>query len=274
MTEKDSMLTVGRAAAMVGVSVRTLHHWEQIGLVVASGRTWSDYRLYDADDIARIHRVLVYRELGLPLAEIGRILDDPSVDPVRHLMRQRDLLEERIRRLTRTARAVETMIERTTMDRTNAARSTITISAEEQTRIFGADWDPAWQEEAQERWGGSAAWEESARRTRAYTAQDWQEVTEEISDLQRDLVAARRRGVLPGDPEATELAARHRESIGRHYPCTRSRQVILARMYTEDPRFTAHYDVDEPGLAEWLRSVIEVDARAHGVDPDTAAWDD
>src|SRR5699024_12763572 len=80
-TTKHEDLTVGRDADLVGVSVRTLHRWDAIGLVRPSGRSWSGYRLYDTDDVARIHRVLVYRELGLALAQIGEILDDPSVDP-------------------------------------------------------------------------------------------------------------------------------------------------------------------------------------------------
>ena len=162
-------LTVGRVAELVGVSVRTLHHWDAIGLVRPSGRSWSGYRLYDADDVARIHRVLVYRELGLALARIGEILDDPAVDPREHLLRQRDLLDERIRRLERTARAVDEMIERTTMDDTRRTDTPgIGISPEEQARIFGTDWDPAYQEEAQERWGGTEAWTQSASRTRGW----------------------------------------------------------------------------------------------------------
>ncbi|MDN6303558.1 MAG: MerR family transcriptional regulator, partial [Brachybacterium sp.] len=96
-------LTVGRVADLVGVSVRTLHHWDAIGLVRPSGRSWSGYRLYDAEDVARIHRVLVYRELGLALAQIGGILDDPFVDPREHLQRQRALLQERLRRPEKTA---------------------------------------------------------------------------------------------------------------------------------------------------------------------------
>ena len=83
--------TVGEVADLVGVTVRTLHHWDRIGLVSASGRTWSDYRMYDDDDVARIHRVLVYRELGFPLAQIADLLDDPEVDEDAHLARQRGL---------------------------------------------------------------------------------------------------------------------------------------------------------------------------------------
>ena len=262
-------LTVGRVADLVGVSVRTLHHWDAIGLVRPSGRSWSRYRLYDAEDVARIHRVLVYRELGLALAQIGEILDDPSVDPREHLQRQRTLLEERIRRLERTARAVDEMIERTDMTHENGIR----LSAEEQARIFGADWDPAYQDEARERWGGTEAWKQSAARTREWGPEQWQQVKDELETVESALADALARGIAPGSEEANALAERHRATIARHYECTRSMQVVLARMYTEDPRFAAHYDERAEGLAAWLRAVIEENARAHGVDPQTAAWE-
>lgn len=262
-------LTVGRVADLVGVSVRTLHHWDAIGLVRPSGRSWSGYRLYDAEDVARIHRVLVYRELGLALAQIGEILDDPSVDPREHLQRQRTLLEERIRRLERTARAVDEMIERTDMTHENGIR----LSAEEQARIFGTDWDPAYQDEARERWGGTEAWKQSAARTREWGPEQWQQVKDELETVESALADALARGIAPGSEEANALAERHRATIARHYDCTRSMQVVLARMYTEDPRFAAHYDERAEGLAAWLRAVIEENARAHGVDPQTAAWE-
>ncbi|WP_114853779.1 MerR family transcriptional regulator [Brachybacterium sp. YJGR34] len=267
-TAQHEDLTVGRVAELVGVSVRTLHHWDSIGLVRPGGRTWSGYRLYDAQDVARIHRVLVYRELGLPLAEIGRILDDPSADPREHLRRQKELLEERIRRLTRTARAVDAMIERTDMD-----ESTTGLSPQEQARIFGTDWDPAYQDEARERWGGTDAWAQSATRAAGRDAGQWQELADELEEVESALAEALGRGVAPGSEEANALAERHRATIVRHYDCPPARQVVLARMYTEDPRFAAHYDRREPGLAAWLRRVIEENARAHGVDPQSASWD-
>ena len=268
-TTKHEDLTVGRVADLVGVSVRTLHHWDAIGLVRPGGRSWSGYRLYDTDDVARIHRVLVYRELGLALAQIGEILDDPSVDPREHLQRQRTLLQERIRRLERTARAVDEMIERTTMNENDTSTG---LSPEEQARIFGTDWDPAYEEEARERWGGTDAWAQSAARTREWDAARWQEIKEETDEVETALADALTRGVVPGSEEAGRLAERHRATIAHHYDCTRSMQVVLARMYTEDPRFAAHYDQRAEGLAVWLRAVIEENARAHGIDPETAVW--
>ena len=87
--EDSGELTVGQVAGLVGVSVRTLHHWDEIGLVVPSARSWAGYRLYGPDDVARIHRVLVYRETGMTLAEVARVLDDPGADAEAHLVRQR-----------------------------------------------------------------------------------------------------------------------------------------------------------------------------------------
>ncbi len=269
MTEtQHEDLTVGRVADLVGVSVRTLHHWDSVGLARPSGRSWSGYRLYDAADVARIHRVLVYRELGLALAQIIRILDDPTIDPREHLQRQRALLAERIQRLEKTARAVDEMIERTDMN-----DSTPILSPEEQARIFGTDWDPAYQDEARERWGESEAWKQSASRTRNWDAAQWQKVKVELDATEAALAEALVRGVEPGNDEANRLAERHRATIERHYDCTHSMHVVLSRMYTEDPRFAAHYDERAEGLAAWLRRVIEENARAHGVEPETATWE-
>ena len=78
-------LTVGEAARLIGVSVRTLHHWDALGLATPSGRTWSGYRLYSPDDVARLQQVLVYRETGMPLARIGELLDEAGTSALEHL---------------------------------------------------------------------------------------------------------------------------------------------------------------------------------------------
>ncbi|MEU4835755.1 MerR family transcriptional regulator [Streptosporangium sp. NPDC023615] len=258
-------LTVGRTAALVGVSVRTLHHWDEIGLVCPSERTWAGYRVYSGDDVTRIHSVLVYRELGLPLAEIGRILDDPDADARHHLRRQRSQLAERISRLQTMVGAVDRMLE--------ASRPGIRLTPEEQVEIFGADWRPALAEEAEERWGDSAQWAQYARRAAAMTARDWQEVMAATEALNADLAAARRAGVAPGSDEANALAERHRASIAGYFDCTHAMQACLGRTYADDPGYAGTYDALEPGLAVWLRDVIFANARVHGVDPESATWE-
>lgn len=262
--EDSGELTVGQVAGLVGVSVRTLHHWDEIGLVVPSARSWAGYRLYEPDDVARIHRVLVYRETGMPLAEVARVLDDPDVDATAHLARQRDLLQARIAHLTRMLRAVDTMMERNSMGEN--------LTPQQQAEILGAEWDPAWQEEAEERWGDSDEWAQAAARKAAMTRQDWARVAEETEALEIDLANAMREGVVPGSERANALAERHRTSIDRWFDTTYAKQVLIARGYVADSRFTAYYDKRESGLAAWIKEIIDANAAAHGVDPANAVW--
>ena len=81
-------MNVGEVAALAGVTVRTLHHYDRIGLLSPSGRTAAGYRQYAPADLDRLHQVLLYRELGFPLEEVAALLDDPSADHVEHLRRQ------------------------------------------------------------------------------------------------------------------------------------------------------------------------------------------
>ncbi|MQM27399.1 MerR family transcriptional regulator [Glycomyces albidus] len=261
----DDGLTVGRAAGLVGVSVRTLHHWDAIGLVRPSGRTRAGYRVYSGEDVARIHRVLVYRELGFELAQIGPILDDPGADATGHLRRQRRELVEQIERLHRMVGAVDRMLE--------ASRTGMRLTPEQQVAIFGDDWRPEWTGEAERRWGRSAQWAQYAHRAAGRSPADWERVAAETDAFQADLAAAKRSGAAPGSPEANALAERHRALMSTYFDCTHAMQVCMGRMFTEDAGFAAHYDGIEPGLARWLADVLSANAAANGVDPETAAWE-
>ena len=269
-------LTVGATAALVGVSVRALHHWDAIGLARPSGRSWAGYRLYQADDVTRLHRVLVYREAGLPLAQIVELLDDPTIDTAAHLENQRERLTERISHLARMVRAVDTLLARTRADGTHEKETTMStpLTPAEQAKILGTDWDPAYAEEAETRWGHTDDWAESARRQATMTAADWERARDQTEALEAELAAAMAAGVAPGSERAAELAERHRADLGRWFEVTHAKQVLIARGYTDDPRFTAHYDSRREGLAVWLRAVIEANAAAHGIDVEAAiCWE-
>lgn len=264
MSDTRDGLTVGATAALVGVSVRTLHHWDEIGLVRPSGRTWADYRVYSREDIARLHRVLVYREVGIPLAQIGPLLDDPHVDAGAHLRRQRELLTGRITHLQQMVCAVDSMLEATMNDKT--------VTPEQMGEIFGTDWQPGYQDEAEQRWGDTDQWAQSQQRSQNMSREDWEKVKAESDALDADMAAALRDGVEPGSPQANALAERHRTSIDQFYDCTHAMQVCLGRMYEADARFTERYESVQPGLTRWLTATIDANARAHGVDPETATW--
>lgn len=263
MEDSVTELTVGAAARLLGISVRTLHHWDAVGLASPSDRTWAGYRIYTAADMQRLRRVIIFRELGLPLSEIGRILDDPSVDLRAELAEQHASLLNRIDQLQRAVSAVERMMEDTTMEKLTAA---------EQAEILGPNWNPDWEAEAQQRWGQTDEWAQSESVKQTMTAADWQQVKDDTDALEADLAAAFLRGTKPGSEEANALADRHRASIGQWFDMSVEKHVCISRLYVSDPRFAAHYDERAEGLADWLVEIIAAGARARGVDPETAEW--
>ena len=121
---------MGRVAELAGVTVRTLHHYDEIGLVRPSARTAAGYRAYSAGDVERLREVMAYRRLGFGLREIGDLVDDPATDAVAHLRRLRGLLLEQRDRATAMVAGI---------DRELAARATgIRTTPEEQLKMFGA----------------------------------------------------------------------------------------------------------------------------------------
>jgi MerR family transcriptional regulator, thiopeptide resistance regulator len=241
--------TVGAIATLTGVSVRTLHHYDHIGLVVPSVRTPAGYRGYTDADIERLHLVLVYRSVGMPLDEIRTLLDDPSADVVEHLQRQHALLSEQAERLEHTIKAVEEMM--------NAHREGIQLTAEEQVEIFGTTaFSEEYAAEAEERWGDTDAWNQSQQRVSRFTKRDWINIKAEGDALVADLAQAKRAGVQPGSAQANELAARHRASIERFYDCGDEMHRNLVEMYLADERFTRYYDDVEPGLTQFVRDIV------------------
>ena len=241
--------TVGAVATLTGVSVRALHHYDHIGLVVPGVRTPAGYRGYTDADIERLHLVLVYRAVGLPLDEIRTLLDDETADVVEHLRRQHELLLEQAERLDHTIKAVEELM--------NAHRDGIQLTAEKQVEIFGTTaFSEEYGSEAEQRWGDTDAWKQSQQRVSRLSKQDWIDIKAEGDALLAALADAKRNGVQAGSAEADELAARHRASIERFYDCGDEMHRGLAEMYVADERFTRYYDDAEPGLAQFVHDII------------------
>ncbi len=159
---EEVVVNVGEVAAAVGISVRALHHWDAVGLLVPSGRTAAGYRTYDAGDLERLQQVLTYRELGFKLADVGRLLDDRAVDALDHLRRQQSLLSARIARLQSVAARVHRAVEARSMG--------IELDPHELREVFG-DEDPTQHaEEVRERWGHTDAYAQSHARTSSYAS--------------------------------------------------------------------------------------------------------
>ncbi|MGW1688673.1 MerR family transcriptional regulator [Streptomyces albidoflavus] len=246
--------TVGQVAAVAGVTVRTLHHYDAIGLLSPSGRSAAGHRRYGDGDLDRLQRILFHRALGFALDEIAALLDDPEADPRAHLRRQHALLTDRIETLRRMAYAVAAAME--------AAQMGINLTPEEKFEVFEG-YDPdQYADEARQRWGHTDAYRESQRRTASYTKADWQRLKDEFDALHARVAELLAQGVPADAPEAMDAAEEHRRFIdGAHYPCDARMHTCLADMYVADPRFTATYEAIRPGLAQYLHDAIHANAR-------------
>jgi len=249
-------LTVGAVSRLAGVTVRTLHHYDQIGLLRASGRSDAGYRRYEDVDLDRLQRILFYRELGFGLDQIRDVMTDGGTDAVGHLRRQHAMLLDRIERLKRMAAGVEMAMEARTMG--------ISLTPEERFEVFG-DFNPDdHAAEVEERWGGSEPYRESQRRAASYTKADWQRIKAEGQAAIELVVGAMDAGKPADGPEAMAGAEAHRRQINdAFYELSYEMHVGLAEMYLADPRFTATYEKIAPGLAQYLHDAIKANAAMH-----------
>ncbi|MFV2196463.1 MerR family transcriptional regulator [Nocardiopsis sp. LOL_012] len=245
--------TVGEAARLSGQTVRTLHHYDRIGLLTPAGRTPSGYRNYSDADLERLRQIITYRELGFALEEIAALLDDPDADTRTHLARQHRLVTERIDRLRAVARSLEHLMEADTMD--------LDLTAAQRLELFGGFDVEAHTEQARGRWGRTPAWDQSRHRTGSHTARDWQRIKDESDRIYRALARAMDEGAPADGPAATDLAQAHRDHITRwFYECTPEIHRGLGRMYVEDPRFTATLDAYGQGLSAYLCAAFAANA--------------
>jgi DNA-binding transcriptional MerR regulator len=241
--------TVSEVASLAGVTVRTLHHYDEIGLLRPSGRTESGYRLYGDADLARLHDIVLWRSLGFPLDEVRALIEDPNHDPTEALKLHRQRLVEQIGQLNERIAALDEAIRKS---EAGEPMEEVDLKA-----IFDG-FDPAEHEaEAEARWGDTEAFRESKRRAAKYTAADWLAIKAEAQAVTLRLAEVMKAGLPPTSPEAAEAAQAHRAHMTRwFYDCTPEIHAGLGRLYVEDARFTATYDKVAPGLAQFISDAI------------------
>ncbi|MFC0544452.1 MerR family transcriptional regulator [Kutzneria chonburiensis] len=244
--------TVGTAAELAGVSVRTLHHYDQIGLVKPSRRSDAGYRLYSDADVQALNRAVFYRELGLELGEIAELLADNAITDEDHLQRQRELLTEQISRFT----AMVTVI-----DKELAARAAgIGLTPRQRREVFGQDF-VAHADEAARKWGNSKEFVQRKQRTARYIQQDWTRLRTELAAINKGLAEAMINGLPPTDPKAMDLAERHRKHTDRWFhDCDHATHRELAEHYRNNERSGQNYDEMVPGLSRYVHDAIVANA--------------
>ena len=252
-------------ARLTGVSVRTLHHYDAIGLLVPGGRTAAGYRLDTDADLLRLQQILIGRELGLPLEDIRRSLDDPRFDREAVLLDQRQRLRDRARQAEAMIRAIDAALAACRADAGHRRGRSATTGEIDMADLFDG-FDPSrYEEEARQRWGNNEAFAESERRVKAYTADDWTTLMAEQGAVYAAAFAALKGGQAPSSAEAMDIAERHRLSIDRwFYPCSHAMHRGLASMYESDDRFRLSIDKHGDGLTTFLAEAIRANAARGG----------
>ncbi|BBX15380.1 MerR family transcriptional regulator [Mycolicibacterium duvalii] len=245
-------LTVGEVAQRFGITVRTLHHYDAIGLLTPSRRAASGYRVYTSADLTRLSQVIVYRRLELSLDEIARLLDEG--DEVSHLMRQRERVMSRIDELTGLVEAIDQALEK--------IMANTPMTDDDMRELFGDDFDD-YQAEAEQKFGETDEWKESQRRAKTYGKDEWVRIKAEGEAVEKALSDAFRAGLPADSDEAMNAAEQHRLHVNRwFYDCPPAFHRNLGDMYVSDPRYVATYDESFglPGLAAYCRAAIHANA--------------
>lgn len=260
--------TVSEVARLAHVTVRTLHHYDEIGLLTPSDRSRVGYRLYAEADLERLHQILLYRELGFTLEAIGQIMDEPALDRRTALRAQRDLLVEKRRKTEAVICAVDRTLETLEGGRPMTAHEMFDgfedlAQAPDDVRAHHAEHA----KEAHERWGETDAYKESLRRAKGYTKEDWGRIQAQANDNEARMAALMAEGEDPEGAKAMAVAEAMRQHIGASfYPCSHEMHAGLADMYEADERFKAHYEERAEGLASFVARAVRANA--------LRAWDE
>ena len=242
---------VNEVAKMVGISVRTLHHYDQLGLLRPEKLTDAGYRLYSENDLDRLQQILFFKELDFNLKEIKEILDSPSFDRKRALKTHHELLIEKKNRLDSIIRSVEKTL--------SSLEGKIKMSKEEKFKPFDMkkieEHQQKYAEEVKQKYGHSNAYKESQLKNSKYTKNDWENITSQADEIYKQLATHMDKG--PADERVQKLIGQWRQHITNHYyTCTIEIFRGLGDMYVADERFTANIDQYGDGLASFMRDAM------------------
>lgn len=240
-------LQIREFAKLTGVSVRTLHFYDEIGLLKPSSvDEQNGYRFYDEYALTQMQEILFYRELDFPLKEIRMILSSPDYDKQNALKKQKHLLILKKERLERLISALDSAMKGEIVNMNVFDNSKFEAERKEYAK------------EAKEKWGDTAAYKESAEKTADYSADKWKQINSAMYEIISEFADCKGKGFAPENPEAQALAKKWQNFITEnYYTCTKEILLGLAEMYVEDERFQKNIDRHGDGMAQFISDAIK-----------------
>ncbi len=229
-------------AEFTGVSVRTLHYYDEIGLLTPAFVDKSTgYRFYDENSLLRMQEILFYRELDFSLKSIGEILSSPNYDKNKALKEQKHLLTLKKERLERLISAIDGA-----------------VKGENVMKAFDNSEFEKHKAEAKEKWGKTDAYKAYAQRTKNYSKQKWNDLAAGMDRIMAEFALCMRKDESPDSTEAQNLVKMLQNHITEnYYLCTNEILAGLGQMYVADDRFKNNIDKHADGTAAFICEAIE-----------------
>jgi DNA-binding transcriptional MerR regulator len=237
--------TVSEISKLAGISVRTLHYYDEIGLLKPSQVGKNGYRYYGEKELIKLQQILFYKELEFSLDQIIKIINSSEFDIGEALNSHKKLLLIKKMRIDKLIKAVDKSIKNLrggTMDTSDLYGS------------FSKDEYDKYKEEAKRRWGHTKAYKQSTERIKNWTKEDFKKMEEEAKNILEQVVINMDKGIE--SDEVQEQIERYHKHISVYYDCPIEVFRGLGNMYVEDKRFTAYYDKFDPRLAVFMRDAM------------------
>ena len=230
-------------AEFMGVSVRTLHYYDEIGLLSpALVDKFTGYRFYDDNSLLRMQEILFYRELDFSLKSIGEILSSPNYDKTKALKEQKHLLTLKKERLERLISAIDGAVKGETI-----------------VKAFDNSEFEKYKAEAKEKWGKTDSYKEYAEKTKKYTKENWDSANEQMNSVFREFAQCMKNENKPDSESAQSLVDELKACITKNfYQCTNEILFSLSQMYVGDERFKNNIDNHADGTAYFVSKSIEI----------------
>jgi DNA-binding transcriptional MerR regulator len=246
--------TIKKVADLAGISVRTLHYYDEIGLLKPTLVAENGYRYYEEKELLKLQQILFFKELEFPLEKIKEIVNSPYFNPQTALEDQRKLLKLKKKR----TEELLALIDKTMQNLQNDTDQKVT---QEMYDPFKDQEYLQYKDEVEKRWGNSDTYKQSMEKVKKMTKQEMDGLKEQGKQLNQELAKAMDKKI--DDPEVQALIERHYQGIKFFYDCSLEMYRNLGAMYVNDPRFTATYDKVKPGLAVFLRDAINYYCDVH-----------
>ncbi len=247
-------LSIKKLSTLAGVSVRTLHYYDQIGLLIPQRERENNYRFYTRESLLNLQQILFYREMEFSLEQIAAILNQPDFDLIEALEKHREALKGKAKRLNTLLETVDNTI--------SNLKGQKDMTQTQYFKGFSDEQQAEYEKEAAQKWDPDLVHESNRR---------WKN----LSQTEKDALMKRGESIIlalcdamPKGPASTEVQkgiAEWKEQINFFYDCSDEMLLGLGRMYIEDPRFKATYDRIDPKLAEFKYEAIKVFCAARGV---------